>query len=150
MNEELISISELKAYENNARVHDEEQIASIKKSIEEFGFISPVIIDENNMILVGHGRVEAAKQLNIEKVPFVRVSNLNEDQKKGYILSDNLLTERGGWDMGIVKSEIDSINIDMTDFGFKDNEIDIEDNSEEDLIICPKCGYEFSEGEMYE
>ena len=93
---EKIAISELKPYENNARTHSDEQIEKIINSIKEFGFISPVIIDENNVILVGHGRTEAAKRAGLTEVPYRRVTHLTEDQKRAYILADNKLSDMGG------------------------------------------------------
>ena len=93
-----INISELKPYENNARLHPQEQINKIVNSIKEFGFITPVIIDENNTILVGHGRTEAAKQAGLEQVPYRRITNLTDEQKKAYILADNRLSDIAQWD----------------------------------------------------
>ena len=149
------NIDDLVPYKNNSRVHDKEQLEYIKNSIKEFGFIAPVVIDENNMILVGHGRVMAAKELGLEKVPCVCVDNLNESQKKAYILSDNLLTERGSWDLDKLNNEIDNIDLDMSSFGFDEieeniNDIEISDDLEDELITCPKCGYQFNGGETDE
>lgn len=130
-NDEFIEISKLKPYENNARTHDEAQIEKIVNSINEFGFINPVIIDENNMILVGHGRTEAAKRAGLKKVPFRRVTNLNEDQKRAYILADNRLSDLAGWDFELQLKELEEITLDMSLFGFDDVNVEIEDVSDD-------------------
>ena len=117
---EKIDIHILKPYENNARTHSPDQLEMIGNSIREFGFINPVIIDEDDMILVGHGRVMAAKQIGITEVPFRRVTNLTEDQKKAYIIADNKLSDLAGWDDELLQAELESINIDMSQFGFED------------------------------
>lgn len=125
---EKININILKPYENNARTHSADQIEMIENSIREFGFINPVIIDENDMILVGHGRVMAAKQIGIADVPFRRVTNLSEDQKKAYIIADNKLSDMAGWNDELLLEELESIELDMSQFGFdeiKEGDIDI-------------------------
>jgi DNA modification methylase len=124
---EMIDISELHPYENNARTHSEAQLEAICNSIKEFGFINPVIIDENNMILVGHGRIEASKRLGIKQAPFRRVTNLTDDQKRAYILADNRLSDLGGWDEEMLAQELESISLDMSAFGFDDFNIDIDE-----------------------
>lgn len=124
---EMIDISELHPYENNARTHSDSQLEAICNSIKEFGFINPVIIDENNMILVGHGRIEASKRLGIKQAPFRRVTNLTDDQKKAYILADNKLSDLGGWDEDMLAQELESISLDMSAFGFEDFNIDIDE-----------------------
>lgn len=126
-NYELIDISELHPYENNARTHSPAQLEAISNSIKEFGFINPVIIDENNMILVGHGRIEASKILGITQAPYRRITNLTEDQKKAYILADNRLSDLGGWDEEMLAQELESIQLDMSAFGFEDFEINIDE-----------------------
>ena len=136
-NKQYIKISELTPYENNARTHSNEQIEAICNSIKEFGFINPVIIDENNMILVGHGRIEAAKVLGLDEAPYRRVTNLTEDQKRAYILADNKLSDLGGWDEDLLAQELGEIELDMSLFGFDNvelDEINITDDSELDEI----------------
>lgn len=129
---EKIDINILKPYENNARIHSPEQLEMIGNSIREFGFINPVIIDEDDMILVGHGRVMAAKQIGITEVPFRRVTNLTEDQKKAYIIADNKLSDLAEWDEDLLQAELESIELDMAQFGFVDiTEEDIEINEDD-------------------
>ena len=124
---EMIDISELHPYENNARTHSDSQLEAICNSIKEFGFINPVIIDENNMILVGHGRIEASKILGLTKAPYRRVTNLTDDQKRAYILADNRLSDLGGWDEELLAQELENISLDMSAFGFEDFNIDIDE-----------------------
>lgn len=128
----FIDINELKPYENNARLHPQEQIEKITNSIKEFGFITPVIIDENNTILVGHGRTQAAKQAGLTKVPYRRITNLTDEQKRAYILADNKLSDIAEWDEELLKMELESISLDMTAFGFEEFNIDID---EDDLEV---------------
>ena len=130
----FINISELKPYENNARLHPQDQIDKIANSIREFGFITPVIIDENNMILVGHGRIEGAKKSGLEKVPYRRITNLTDEQKKAYILADNKLSDIAEWDEELLQMELESISLDMSDFGFDDFNIDIDEDAEEEVV----------------
>ena len=128
-----IPIKYLIPYENNARTHSVEQIDKLKNSLKEFGFINPVIIDENNMILVGHGRVMAAKELNIFEAPCIRINYLSEDKKRAYILADNKLSDMAGWDLDLLTLELESIELDMSLFGF--DELELVDIEEENEII---------------
>ena len=91
-------IQELRPYPNNARTHSKKQITQIAKSISKFGFCNPVLVDDSGQILAGHGRVEAAKLLGIDTVPTCRLSHLSDAEKCAYVLADNRLAERAGWD----------------------------------------------------
>jgi len=125
-----VAVADLKPYDKNAKVHSDEQVDMICNSIEEFGFISPCLIDKDNRIIAGHGRVMAAKKLGLKKVPCVYIEGLTEEQYKAYILVDNKLTELGGWDFDLLNSELDDIDLDMSQFGF-----DIEtDNEAVDIV----------------
>lgn len=138
---ENIKISELKPYKRNARTHSDEQIEVIANSIREFGFRNPVIIDENNMILAGHGRVKAAQRLGLLTVPFVRWDDMTDEQKRGFILADNKTADLAGWDFDILQDELQRIDLDMSEFGFDDIEIEIEDGggiTEDDIPEPPK------------
>ena len=129
--QDKIAINELKPYENNARTHSEEQLELLVNSINEFGFVAPVIIDENNVILVGHGRTEAAKRAGLTEVPYRRITHLTEDQKRAYILADNKLSDMAGWDLQLLDFELEAINLDMTLFGFEEperNDIELDED----------------------
>jgi DNA modification methylase len=121
-------ISELKPYLRNARTHKRKQIKQIKASIEEFGFTNPILIDDNDQIMAGHGRVEAAKLLGLTEVPTVQISHLSAAQKRAYILTDNRLAEKAGWDKEILVCELQSLQaegFEVVITGFETAEIDI-------------------------
>ena len=116
---EKINISEITEYENNAKLHPREQIEQIKKSIQEFGNNDPIAIDENNVIIEGHGRYKALQELGFDEVEVIRLSHMDDEQKRAYILAHNKLTMNSGFDIELLNSELESIvNIDMEDFGF--------------------------------
>ena len=104
-----IRIDELIPYENNAKIHGPEQIEQLRRSLREFGFVSPVLIDENKNLIAGHGRVEAARAEGMTEVPYVTVSDLTEAQRRAYIIADNRLTEAGVWDAGRLKLEMQEL-----------------------------------------
>ena len=93
-----VPIGELVPYARNARTHSESQIAQIRASLREFGFVNPVIIDSDRNIIAGHGRVLAAKAEGMTEVPCVLVEHLTDAQRRAYILADNRLAEQSGWD----------------------------------------------------
>ena len=121
-----VALSKLKPYERNAKKHPKEQVEKIKNSIIEFGFLSPCLIDKDNNIIAGHGRVMAAQELGIESVPCVYVEGLTEEQRRAYILADNRLTELGGWDDELLNIELEELSdagFDVAISGFEWNEI---------------------------
>jgi len=123
---DMIKISEVHGYENNSRTHSQEQIEKICNSIEEFGFTNPILIDEKNMIIAGHGRVMSAKKLGIEKVPFHRLTHLTEIQKKAYVIADNKLALDAGWDEKLLLEELENLknlDFDVSLTGFSDIDI---------------------------
>lgn len=111
---EMIAIDDLKPYERNSRLHSEEQIKQIAASIREFGFTNAVLIDENNEIIAGHGRVSAAKLLEMQEVPTVRLSHLSDLQKRAYVIADNKIALGSTWNHELLQSEL----ADLTDLGF--------------------------------
>ena len=131
-----VAVSKLVPYERNAKQHPAEQVELIARSIKEYGFLNPCLIDKDYKIIAGHGRVEAAKILGMETVPCVFVEGLTDAQYRAYVLADNRLTEMGEWDMSLVEEELrtllsdgfDADILDMTDFG-----IDIGDFGEDDI-----------------
>ena len=125
---ENVKIDKLKPYENNARTHSEAQVEKIARSIEQFGFINPVLIDGDYGIIAGHGRVMGAKQLGMTEVPCIFVEDLTETQKRAYILADNKLALDAGWDDEILKAELNflkEVNFDISLTGFEMDEIDL-------------------------
>ena len=107
---ENVKIDKLKPYPNNARTHNKKQIEKIAKSIKEFGFINPVIVDKDYGIIAGHGRVLGALELGMTEVPCIFVEDLTEEQKRAYIIADNKLALDAGWDYDLLKSEIEELN----------------------------------------
>lgn len=115
----------LTPYENNAKLHPQEQIEQIKASIVEFGMDDPIAVyGDKNIIIEGHGRLVACQQLGIKEVPVIRLDHLTEDQRKAYTIVHNKLTMSTGFDMEILKSELNDIELNMDGFGFEDMEID--------------------------
>lgn len=115
---QLVATASLIPYARNAKKHSEKQATNIASSIKEFGFINPAIIDRDNGIIAGHGRVLAAQKLGMEMVPCLRVEHLTETQKRAYILADNRLAEQSEWDNELLKIELDSLKESDFDFDF--------------------------------
>lgn len=113
----LVETAKLVPYVNNARTHNEQQIMKLRSSLREFGFINPVIIDREYNIIAGHGRVMAAKEEGIDKVPCVFVDYLTEAQKKAYILADNRMALDAGWDEELLRVEIEALQAEDFDLG---------------------------------
>lgn len=123
-------IRQLVPYPRNARSHSKRQIRQIADSINTFGFTNPVLVDRSATIVAGHGRVEAAKLLGMQKVPSICLENLNEDQIRAYILADNKLAEKAGWDSAILAIELQhltsvDLGFDVSLTGFEIGEIDL-------------------------
>ena len=123
---QLIPLEKLVPYVNNARTHSPEQLAKLRSSLREFGFINPVIIDRDFNVIAGHGRIAAAKEEGITEVPCVFVDYLTEAQKKAYILADNRMALDAGWDEELLRIEIESLqgaDFDVSLTGFGEDEI---------------------------
>jgi len=121
-------VRELRPHPNNARTHSKKQLRQIARSIEQFGFCNPVLIDDANQIIAGHGRVEAVKLLGLEAVPTCRLSHLSEAEKRAYILADNKLAEKAGWDKELLAIELQGLielDVDVKLTGFETAEIDL-------------------------
>ena len=130
LNVKNIPIELLKPYKNNAKVHPEAQIQQIINSIKEFGFNNPILIDENNEIIAGHGRFEAAVAMNLTDIPSIKLSHLSEVQKRAYRLADNKISENGGWNEDLLKLEFSELeflceDLDLSLTGFNDIELDV-------------------------
>lgn len=147
-----IPIGELVPYENNAKQHPPEQVEHIANSIREFGFRQPLVVDADNVIVIGHGRLLAAKRLGLKEVPVVRVDDLSEAQIKALRLADNK-TNESEWDFASLEAELDelSVDFDMSEFGFVTDDgeaVDLETSASgggqgKTLVHCPKCGFVF-------
>jgi len=157
---ELIPLKKLTPYARNSRTHSDIQVAQIAASIKEFGFTNPVLIDDGNDIIAGHGRVLAATKLGLDEVPCIRLSHLTEYQRRAYIIADNQLALNASWNFDMLSVEIDELNdgkYDISKIGFSTtelaeiigspNEIDVNENekliSDKKTCICPSCHFEF-------
>lgn len=124
---EYLPVGKLLRYAKNSRTHSDEQVEQLVNSIREFGFTNPVLIDEKNELIAGHGRLAAAEILEMDKVPAIRLSNLSEKQKKAYRIADNKLALNAGWDMQLLAEEVKELmdnDFDIDLLGFNDAELD--------------------------
>ena len=142
-------IDDLKPYENNPRFNDD-AVEYVAKSIKEFGFKVPMVIDKDNVIVAGHTRFKASMELGLKEVPCIIADDLNEEQIKAFRLADNKVSEQASWNYDLLDLELDDITgLDMEDFGFTEHHIDwdsideiTENNYEEpehNMLECPKC-----------
>jgi ParB-like chromosome segregation protein Spo0J len=123
---EMIHVERLTPYAGNARTHSKAQIRQIANSIERFGYVNPVLIDDDEQIIAGHGRVEAAKLLGIVSVPALRLSHLSAADKRAYVIADNRLAEKAGWDRELLAIELQALvdlDFDIELTGFEMGEI---------------------------
>src|SRR5207248_9121963 len=132
---DCMRVCELRPYPNNARTHSKKQVRQIANSIAKFGFCNPVLIDDAKQIIAGHGRVEAAKLLGIDAVPTCRLSHLSEADKRAYILADNKLAEKAGWDKELLAIELQGlidldVEIELTGFEMPEIDLILEDARE--------------------
>lgn len=121
---ELMNVESLNPYKNNSRVHSDKQVQQIVNSIKEFGFTIPVLIDETNMIIAGHGRVMAAQKMQLEQVPAIVASGWTDEMKRAYVIADNKLTENSTWDEELLKSEIKQLEFDNYNLDFLGFDVD--------------------------
>jgi ParB-like chromosome segregation protein Spo0J len=162
---EQLPTADLIPYARNTRTHSPEQVAQIAGSIREFGFTNPILIDAENGIIAGHGRVMAASKLGLAKVPCIRLAHLTDTQKRAYIIADNKLALNAGWDeemLGLELADLREADFDLDVLGFDNfaieqflnpperndeppessgGEIDVDGMQME--CACPKCGFEF-------
>ena len=103
---EYRAVKDLKPYANNPRTHSPKQIRQIADSIRRFGWTNPVLIDGSDGVIAGHGRLEAAKFLDMSVVPTLRFAHMSEAEKRAYIIADNRLAERAGWDDDLLAIEL--------------------------------------------
>jgi ParB-like chromosome segregation protein Spo0J len=158
-------VDDLIPYARNARTHSDEQVAQLAASIKEWGWTTPVLVDEGGEIIAGHGRVMAARKLNIDEIPTMTATGWTKAQKQAYILADNKLPLNADWDMGLLKVEmqdLDSEKFDLSMTGFDMDEISVlfeidnfkeiegvkefqEEGFQEFQHQCPKCGFDFDD-----
>lgn len=124
-------IDDLTPYENNPRLNDG-AVDAVAKSIEEFGFKVPIVIDKDGVIVAGHTRLKAAKQLHIDEVPCIIADDLSDEELKAFRLADNKVSELAEWDFDKLDAELKNIDFDMSDFGFDFNTIDEENDKFDD------------------
>jgi DNA modification methylase len=119
------SVETLIPYAKNARTHSDEQVAQIAGSIKEFGFNNPVLVDKENSVIAGHGRLMAARKLGMDKVPVVELEHLTESQRKAYVLADNRIALNSGWDTSMLSLELQDLkdDIDLSLLGFDPDEL---------------------------
>jgi hypothetical protein len=123
-----VDVDSLKAYPQNARTHNEKQVAQIAESIKEFGFLAPCLVDKDNVLIVGHGRLMAAKTLGMKKVPTLRIEHLTPDQVKAYRIADNQLSSNSEWDvesLALEIKELDDLEFDVALLGFNDDRLEM-------------------------
>ena len=123
---EVLKTSKLLPYARNSRTHSDAQVQQIAASMAEFGFTNPILIDENDQIIAGHGRLSAAHLLKIDEVPCIRLSHLSETQKKAYVIADNKLALNAGWDdamLALELKDLESEDFDLSLTGFNDDEL---------------------------
>jgi ParB family chromosome partitioning protein len=160
---EQIKTADLIPYARNSRSHSEAQVSQIAGSIREFGFTNPVLIDADNGIIAGHGRVMAAGKLGMEKLPCIRMAHLTDTQRRAYIIADNKLALNAGWDeemLGLELGDLREMDFDLDLLGFDADEIeaalnpnepDFAPGTEDDQgkldekspIECPHCHKHF-------
>ena len=160
---ESIKLDKLIPYARNSRTHSDQHVAQVAASIREFGFTNPVLIDSEDGIIAGHGRVMAARKLGLAEVPCIRLGHLTETQKRAYIIADNRLAEvGGGWDeemLGLELAELREADFDLDLIGFDAKEIeaalnpvepiqsDVDDGDRiqdvKEPIECPHCHMHF-------
>lgn len=155
-------LDDLTPYENNPRLNDG-AVDAVAKSIEEFGFKVPIVIDKDGVIVAGHTRLKAAKQLAIDEVPCIIADDLSDEELKAFRLADNKVSELAEWNwskLDVELEELKELDIDMEEFGFESNEFDYnalndlfkpaednentKDEKESREITCPHCGKTFN------
>ena len=160
---ENVATATLIPYARNARTHSEQQVAQIAGSIQEFGFNNPVLIDAENGIIAGHGRVMAANLLKLETVPCIRLAHLSDAQKRAFILADNRIALNSGWDTEMLANELSDLHADDVDLGLlgfgadelgklmafesgENNETEGDESTQASggkSCVCPNCQFVF-------
>lgn len=158
-------VKKINAYVNNSRTHTPEQINQVASSIREFGFTNPILIDEQHNVIAGHARLEAAISLSMNEVPCIILHGLTELQKRAYLIADNQLALNAGWDLDILRAEIEALelnefDIDLLGFDedfFKDPVNEVTDSKkpskeqvlETKLVVEVEVADEFQQEEIF-
>lgn len=150
---EYLTLDQIKPYENNPRNNDN-AVEAVAESIKEFGFLVPIVVDKDKVIVAGDTRYKAAKYLGLSEVPTISAEDLTEDQIKAFRLVDNKTSEYSSWDLELLNSELEDIGIDLSYFGFVDavySDINLDDvpdleeetyeEPEKKKLTCPHCGH---------
>jgi ParB-like chromosome segregation protein Spo0J len=150
-----VKIDEIKEYEKNPRLNDD-AVDYVLKSIEKYGYLNPILVDKNNVIISGHTRYKAFKKMGLKEIDVVRIEDLNDKQVKAFRIADNKVAEISNWDnlklVDELKNIEENIRNELKEFNFEYNKVeDLEINEEEFIsdkkvnkkhIICPYCGEE--------
>lgn len=162
-----VSVADLIPYAANSRTHSDTQVTQISASIREFGFTNPILVNGENTIIAGHGRLMAAKKLGLDEVPVISLEHLTKAQQKALVIADNQLALNAGWDIDMLKVEIEGLKLEDFDIdllGFNNEELEaflsdpmFEPGTEDDqgkldqldpkMVTCPKCQHEFDSRE---
>lgn len=146
-------LTDIKPYEKNPRKNDE-AVKYVMESIKEFGFKVPIVVDKDNIIVAGHTRYKAAKELKFAEVPCIVADDLTDEQIKAFRLADNKVAEKSEWDFDLLQEEIRDIDFDFSLFGFEniedinlddffDEVEDKETKKKKKMVKCPHCGDKF-------
>lgn len=144
-----IATTDVIPYVNNARSHSEQQVGQVAASIKEFGFNNPILIDEHNGVIAGHGRLAAAQKLGLELIPTITLAGLTEAQRKAYVIADNKLTENSRWDFDLLSLEIEQLkdlDFDVALLGFSEVELDGISSEEMDMSVLDELDDEEVDG----
>lgn len=167
-----IELSQIAEYENNAKEHPEWQISQIADSIQKFGFNDPIAIDENQVIIEGHGRYLAAKKLNLDRIPCIILKDLKDAEKRAYIIAHNKLTMNTGFDVDRLMYELNALKVEGIDLGITgfetaeienllnptlekevleiEEELGNEEENKTEGLVCPCCGHKGKKKEFLE
>jgi len=159
---DYVATDDLIPYIHNSRTHSEAQIKQIAASIREFGFTNPILIDDEGTIIAGHGRVMAAKVLQLDQVPTITLGALSDAQRKAYVIADNKLALNAGWDTEVLLAEIESLqdlNFDTQLLGFSADElsemlnieeIELKEESYAEIFnVIVECGDEMEQEKIF-
>jgi ParB/RepB/Spo0J family partition protein len=147
----IVKIKDIKPYENNPR-KNKKAVGVVTKSIKDYGFKVPLVLDENNVIICGHTRYMAAQKLGLKEVPCIMADDLDEEQVRAFRLADNQVAEFSTWDEDKLAMEIESLGIDLSEYGFgiakalqASEEINVDDFDDDKFKYeCPCCGFRFN------